>query len=66
MASVPAGPFVASLLLGVAEAGFFPGIVYYLTRWFPQSARARALGVFYFGAPLAFIFFTDSGNSGLG
>jgi MFS family permease len=42
--------------LGVAEAGFFPGIVYYLTRWFPQSARARALGVFYFGAPLAFIF----------
>jgi MFS family permease len=42
--------------LGVAEAGFFPGIVYYLTRWFPQASRARALGVFYFGAPLAFIF----------
>ncbi|SAK88539.1 MFS transporter [Caballeronia ptereochthonis] len=47
---------VLRFLLGVAEAGFFPGIVYYLTRWFPQSSRARALGVFYFGAPLAFIF----------
>jgi MFS family permease len=48
--------YVLRFALGVAEAGFFPGIVYYLTRWFPQSARARALGVFYFGAPLAFIF----------
>jgi sugar phosphate permease len=48
--------YVLRFLLGVAEAGFFPGIVYYLTRWFPQSSRARALGVFYFGAPLAFIF----------
>ncbi|WP_027211933.1 MFS transporter [Burkholderia sp. WSM2232] len=43
-------------LLGVAEAGFFPGVIYYLTHWFPQRARARAVGVFYFGAPLAFIF----------
>ncbi|HMC43928.1 MAG TPA: MFS transporter, partial [Caballeronia sp.] len=42
--------YVLRFSLGVAEAGFFPGIVYYLTRWFPQSARARALGVFYFGA----------------
>jgi sugar phosphate permease len=48
--------YALRFLLGVAEAGFFPGIVYYLTRWFPQSSRARALGVFYFGAPLAFIF----------
>jgi MFS family permease len=48
--------YLLRFLLGVAEAGFFPGIVYYLTRWFPQSSRARALGVFYFGAPLAFIF----------
>ncbi|CDY77759.1 Nitrate/nitrite transporter [Caballeronia glathei] len=48
--------YILRFALGVAEAGFFPGIVYYLTRWFPQSARARALGVFYFGAPLAFIF----------
>jgi MFS family permease len=48
--------YALRFLLGVAEAGFFPGIVYYLTRWFAQSSRARALGVFYFGAPLAFIF----------
>lgn len=48
--------YVLRFALGIAEAGFFPGIVYFLTRWFPQSARGRALGVFYFGAPLAFIF----------
>ena len=48
--------YALRFLLGVAEAGFFPGVIYYLTRWFPQAARARALGVFYFGAPLAFMF----------
>ena len=48
--------YTLRFLLGVAEAGFFPGVIYYLTRWFPQSARARAVGVFYFGAPLAFMF----------
>jgi MFS family permease len=43
-------------LLGVAEAGFFPGVVLYLTYWFPSRARGRVMGLFYFGAPLAFIF----------
>lgn len=43
-------------LLGVAEAGFFPGVIYYLTKWFPAGARTRVMGLFYFGAPLAFIF----------
>lgn len=52
----PTSFYALRFLLGVAEAGFFPGIIYYLTQWFPQSARARAIGVFYFGAPLAFIF----------
>ena len=42
-------------LLGVAEAGFFPGVILYLTYWFPSRARGRMLGLFYFGAPLAFI-----------
>ena len=42
-------------LLGVAEAGFFPGVILYLTYWFPASARARMLGWFYLGAPLALI-----------
>ncbi|MBT2792517.1 MFS transporter [Paraburkholderia strydomiana] len=48
--------YTLRFLLGVAEAGFFPGVIYYLTHWFPQRARARAVGMFYFGAPLAFIF----------
>lgn len=43
-------------LLGVAEAGFFPGVIYYLTLWVPAAHRARAMALFYFGAPLAFIF----------
>ncbi|KTT38307.1 MFS transporter [Pseudomonas oryzihabitans] len=48
--------YVLRFLLGVAEAGFFPGVILYLTYWFPSRYRARALGFFYFGAPLAFIF----------
>ncbi|HAT1680546.1 TPA: MFS transporter [Klebsiella oxytoca] len=42
-------------LLGVSEAGFFPGVILYLTFWFPQYIRARVTGYFLFGAPLAFI-----------
>lgn len=45
--------YVMRFLLGIAEAGFFPGVVYYLTYWFPHSARGRALGIFYFGPSLA-------------
>lgn len=48
--------YVLRFLLGVAEAGFFPGVILYLTYWFPQAARGKAMGFFYFGAPLAFIF----------
>lgn len=48
--------YVLRFLLGVAEAGFFPGVILYLTYWFPARARGRAMGLFYFGAPLAFIF----------
>jgi MFS family permease len=56
LANTPTSFYAMRFALGVAEAGFFPGVIYYLTHWFPQSARARAVGVFYFGAPLAFIF----------
>ncbi|WP_024249695.1 MFS transporter [Shigella sonnei] len=42
-------------LLGISEAGFFPGVILYLTFWFPQHIRARVTGYFLFGAPLAFI-----------
>jgi ACS family tartrate transporter-like MFS transporter len=40
-------------LLGVAEAGFFPGVVYYLTLWFPARMRARAVSRFYIALPLS-------------
>ena len=40
-------------LLGAAEAGFFPGIVYYLTGWLPPSARAGILALFYLAIPLS-------------
>jgi len=43
------------LLLGTAEAGFFPGVILYLTYWFPNRTRGEILGLFYFGAPLSFI-----------
>ncbi len=44
---------VLRLLLGLAEAGFFPGVILYLTYWFPPENRGRVLGMFYFGYPLA-------------
>jgi MFS transporter, ACS family, tartrate transporter len=40
-------------LLGVAEAGFFPGIILYFTYWYPSSYRARVIALFYIAAPLA-------------
>lgn len=50
------GPLMYILLrflLGAAEAGFFPGIVFYLTGWLPGSARAGMLALFYFAIPLS-------------
>jgi MFS transporter, ACS family, tartrate transporter len=41
------------LLLGVAEAGFFPGMILYMKRWIPASARARAVAWFMTANPLA-------------
>lgn len=40
-------------LLGAAEAGFFPGMIYLTSQWFPQRNRAAVMGLFYMGAPLA-------------
>ncbi len=40
-------------LLGVAEAGFYPGVIYYLTLWFPLRMRARAVSRFYVALPLS-------------
>lgn len=45
--------YVLRFLLGVAEAGFFPGAVYVLTLWFPHAQRARAIGSFMIASAVA-------------
>ena len=47
---VPWQFYTLRLLLGAAEAGFAPGIIYYLSQWFPQANRARAMSFFYMGS----------------
>ena len=45
--------YAMRFLLGVAEAGFFPGIILYLTYWFPARERARVVSLFMAAVPLA-------------
>ncbi|MCL6684627.1 MFS transporter [Sphingomonas alba] len=45
--------YIMRFLLGAAEAGFFPGVVFYLSHWFPRMQRGRAISRFYFFGPLA-------------
>jgi D-galactonate transporter len=45
--------YAVRMLLGIAEAGFFPGIIFYLTLWFPAVYRARIIGAFLAAVPLA-------------
>lgn len=64
---------VLRFLLGVAEAGFLPGIIYYLTLWYPPALRARAVALFMaatpvagiIGAPLSGVLLGLDGLSGL-
>jgi ACS family tartrate transporter-like MFS transporter len=49
----PSGFYVLRFLLGVAEAGFFPGMIFYLTLWFPQVFRARFAARFICAIPLS-------------
>jgi MFS family permease len=67
--------YVIRFLLGAAEAGFIPGVVYYLSTWFPAHRLGRVFGIFYLalsgsglvGGPLAgLILSTCSGLLGLG
>src|SRR5260370_12679398 len=44
---------IVRLVLGVAEAGFFPGIIFFLTLWFPSAYRARIVGLFMFAIPIS-------------
>lgn len=48
--------YVLRVLLGMAEAGFFPGVILFVTYWFPRAERGRILGMFYFGYPLSLMF----------
>jgi ACS family tartrate transporter-like MFS transporter len=45
--------YASRFLLGVAEAGLFPGVVYYLSGWFPETYRARSISCFFLAIPLA-------------
>ena len=45
--------YAVRILLGIAEAGFFPGIIFFLTQWFPAAHRARMIGLFMVGMPLS-------------
>ena len=49
----PAGFYAVRFLLGLAEAGFFPGVIFYLTLWFPHVYRARLIAAFFTASPLA-------------
>jgi ACS family tartrate transporter-like MFS transporter len=48
--------YIIRFLLGAAEAGFFPGVIYYLMRWFPPDQRGRAISRFYVAYPLSSVF----------
>src|SRR6266699_6623067 len=48
----PAMFYLLRFLLGVAEAGFFPGVVYYLSLWYPTAQRARAIAAFMTAVPV--------------
>ncbi|MGF6756746.1 MFS transporter [Paraburkholderia sp. GAS42] len=51
--STPAHFYILRFMLGVFEAGFFPGIVLYLTYWFPVNRRAAVMSVFFAGVAVA-------------
>lgn len=48
--------YIVRFLVGVAEAGFFPAVVVYLTHWFRSADRAKALAGFYAAMPLSYVF----------
>ncbi|MCG6576872.1 MFS transporter [Pseudomonas sp. AF32] len=45
--------YILRFLLGVAEAGFFPGVIYYFTRWLPGAERGKAIAIFLSGSAIA-------------
>lgn len=53
MATGPMSFLALRFALGAAEAGFFPGMIYYLTQWFPSAVRARAISTLYLAVPIS-------------
>ncbi|QOL48442.1 MFS transporter [Massilia litorea] len=51
----PTAFYVLRFLLGVAEAGFAPGVILYITYWFPSARRAKVMAIFFMAIPLASI-----------
>jgi MFS family permease len=51
--TTPTSFYVMRFLLGLAEAGFFPGIILYLTYWFPSARRSKIVSIFMSAIPLA-------------
>src|SRR6476620_11771466 len=51
--STPTTFYVMRFLLGAAEAGFAPGVILYITYWFPSKRRAKMMSVFFMAIPLA-------------
>ncbi len=49
----PASFYTVRVLLGAAEAGFFPGMIFFMTLWFPRQYRARMFGTFNIAVPLS-------------
>jgi MFS family permease len=45
--------YILRFLLGIAEAGFFPGVIYYFTRWLPGVERGKAIAIFLSGSAIA-------------
>jgi ACS family tartrate transporter-like MFS transporter len=56
LVQTPGQFYLVRFLLGVAEAGFFPGLIVYLTHWFPECDRARAMSGFMVAIPLSLAF----------
>ena len=69
----PAEFYLLRFLLGAAEAGFFPGVIFYLSLWYPAAQRARAIAAFMtavpvtglVGGPLSGLLLSMSGVAGL-
>lgn len=53
--TTPVEFYVLRLLLGAAEAGFFPAVILYLSGWFPTKWRGRAISRFYIGVPMGLV-----------